>query len=157
IAPVNDAPVAVDDVNATNENAVLTIAAASGLLSNDTDADGDALTVVGVQGAGHVGSAVQLASGAIVTVNSDGSYQYDPHHAFDSLAAGQHATDSFTYKISDGHGGFDTGTATITVNGVNDVILLSTAGAPAHTLDVSGGSGNEALVGGPGDDTLVLT
>ena len=156
VAPVNDAPVAVDDTNATNENAVLTVSAAAGLLSNDTDVDGDALTVVGVQGGGNVGSAVHLGSGAVVTVNSDGSYQYDPHGAFDSLAAGQHATDSFTYKISDGHGGFDTGTATITVNGVNNVILFSSLAGPAETLDVSGGGG-QALDGGPGDDVLVLT
>ena len=40
---MNDAPVAVDDSYTTNEDTPLTIAA-PGVLGNDTDVDGDALT-----------------------------------------------------------------------------------------------------------------
>ena len=41
ITAVNDAPVAVDDAYATDEDAALTVPAATGVLDNDTDADGD--------------------------------------------------------------------------------------------------------------------
>ncbi|MCB0969089.1 MAG: tandem-95 repeat protein, partial [Ilumatobacter sp.] len=63
---------------------------------------------------------ITLASGAIVTMNGDGTYDYDPNGAFESLPVGQQATDAFTYQIDDGNGGLDTATVTITINGVND-------------------------------------
>ena len=44
IGSVNDVPVAVDDTGNTNEDTALTVPAATGLLANDTDADGDTLT-----------------------------------------------------------------------------------------------------------------
>ncbi len=47
----------------------------------------------------------------------DNGFWYSPGHAFDGLAAGQTATDSFTYTVSDGHGGTTTNTATVTVDG----------------------------------------
>ena len=43
VTAVNDAPVAVDDTATTTEDTALTVARA-GVLANDTDADGDALT-----------------------------------------------------------------------------------------------------------------
>ena len=46
-------PVGVADGYATNEDTALVIAAAAGVLGNDTDADGDALTAVLVQGPSH--------------------------------------------------------------------------------------------------------
>src|SRR5262249_45847692 len=47
----------------------------------------------------------------------DGTFTYDPNGAFDSLGAGQTATDTFTYTVDDGHGGMSTATATITITG----------------------------------------
>ena len=53
----NNGPVANNDTGAVNEDGTLTVNAASGVESNDTDADGDDISVVGIAG-GSVGSAV---------------------------------------------------------------------------------------------------
>lgn len=86
------------------------------LLANDTDVDnGDTLSVSGVSGSS--------AHGAKVTLDSDnGVITYDAIDSAwaQSLAAGQTAQDTFTYTISDGHGGTSTATVTLTVNGLND-------------------------------------
>src|SRR5262249_27698890 len=47
VTPVNDPPSVATDAYTTNEDTVLTVAAASGVLSNDSDVDGDTLTVTG--------------------------------------------------------------------------------------------------------------
>ena len=113
---LNDAPLAVDDTNTTDKNTPVT----GSVLTNDTDPDtGDTLTVSEMNGnAANVGTPVTLASGALLTLNTNGDYSYDPNGAFASLNLGQSATDSFTYTISDGHGGTSTATVTITINGV---------------------------------------
>jgi len=49
-----------------------------------------------------VGSQITLASGALLTLNSDGTYIYDPNGAFDSLLPGQSGTDTFDYVITGG-------------------------------------------------------
>ncbi len=120
---VNDQPIAQDDITSIDENSVLS---ANVLVDNgngpDADADGsDILTISQVNGvAGNVDTQITLASGALLTVNSDGTYSYDPNGQFEGLAAGQTGADSFTYQISDGNGGFDTATVNIAVDGVND-------------------------------------
>ncbi|SFV16834.1 VCBS repeat-containing protein, partial [Methylobacterium sp. 174MFSha1.1] len=48
------------------------------------------------------------------------SYVYDPNGAFDELAAGQSASDSFSYTVADGAGGRSSATVTIVVAGLND-------------------------------------
>ena len=121
----NDPPEAVDDADDTNEDTTLTggdvfIDNGSGL-DNDVDVN-DTLTVVGVSegiNTGTVGSGFTLASGAIVTMQSDGKFSYDPNNSFEYLADGESTTDSFTYTISDGTV-TDTATVTITIDGVND-------------------------------------
>src|SRR4029078_5635070 len=55
-----------------------------------------------------------------VTNNHDGTFGYDPNGAFESLAAGETATDTFTYTLEDGHGGPSTETVTVTIHGAND-------------------------------------
>jgi VCBS repeat-containing protein len=121
VACVNDAPVAVDDAYSTDEDTVLNVAA-PGILGNDYDVDGDTLTVSAVNGgAANVGQQLTLASGALLTVYADGSYSFDPNGQYDYLAVGETAEESFTYAISDGNGGSDTATVTITIVGVNDV------------------------------------
>jgi hypothetical protein len=79
-----DAPVAVDDTYTTMEDTALTVAA-PGVLSNDSDPDGDALTA----------SKVSDPSNGTVTLNSNGSLVYTPASNFNG-------TDSFTYRVSDG-------------------------------------------------------
>ena len=148
---VNDAPVAVDDTGSTDENTSLTVAAA-GVLANDTDVDVEALTVSKVQGsAANVGSATTLTSGAKVTVNSDGSYTYNPNGKFEALDDGESTTDSFTYVANDGTVDSNTATVTITINGVND--------APVATADAGSTDENSTLTvaaaGVLGNDTDV--
>ena len=69
--------------------------------------------------AGDIGSQVTLPSGALVTLLADGSYDYDPNGQYGSLAAGETATDSFTYTVDDGNGGTDMATVNITIEGAN--------------------------------------
>ncbi|PWR02438.1 hypothetical protein DKT77_11770, partial [Meridianimarinicoccus roseus] len=56
----------------------------------------------------------------LVTDNGDGTFGYDPNGAFEALAAGEQATDSFTYTVDDGQGGSDTATVTVAITGQND-------------------------------------
>ncbi len=137
VACVNDAPVALDDADSTDEDTVLNVVA-PGILGNDSDVDGDSLTVSAVNGdTANVGQQITLASGALLTVNADGSYSYDPNGQYDYLAVGETAQESFTYAISDGNGGSDTATVTITIVGVND--------APVAVDDAYTGQQDETL------------
>jgi len=121
---VNDAPVAVDDAFETGENAVLNVTA-PGVLQNDSDPEMDPLDVTEVNGtAADVDAQITLPSGALLTLNVDGSFEYDPNDVFDGLAGGEEDTDSFTYTVSDGNGGTDTATVTITVNGEDDFQIV---------------------------------
>lgn len=111
----NTAPVARDDVATTDEATAL----AGHLLANDTDPDGDALTVLAVGGdAAAVGRVLALASGASLTIQANGDFRYDPSTLRASLAAGESAVDTVAYTVSDGRGGADMATATFTVTGV---------------------------------------
>lgn len=100
--PPNSAPVAQDDAFTTDEDTPLDVAA-PGVLGNDTDADGDALSAALVSGAQH-GS---------VALNADGSFHYTP-------AADYNGPDSFTYGANDGSADSSTATVSITVEAAND-------------------------------------
>ncbi|MFP3880049.1 MAG: cadherin-like domain-containing protein, partial [Dehalococcoidia bacterium] len=90
---VNDAPVAVNDSAITKEDTPVII----DILNNDSDVDGDMLTV---------GSVTQGTNGS---VGNYGSYvTYTP-------APGFRGTDSFNYTASDSNGGTDTASVHVTV------------------------------------------
>ncbi|MES2193461.1 MAG: VCBS domain-containing protein [Pseudomonadota bacterium] len=90
------------------------------VLSNDTDCNNDKLTIVAVNGSAiTVGQWIKLPNGSLLRLNSNGTFSYNTNDAFDSLKSGQEATDRFTYKISDGKGGYDTATVTITIDGTS--------------------------------------
>ncbi len=113
VTNVNDAPIAIDDIGATDEDTVLTVPAA-GVLSNDSDEDaGDTVTVSGSDAAS--------AYGAVVNVAADGGYSYDPTAvtALQALSVGAIVTDTFTYTMTDGLL-TDTAVVSIAVTGVND-------------------------------------
>jgi len=105
IANVNDAPVAADDSANTNEDTPVTI----NVLANDSDPDGNALTVTGV---------TQPANGSVV-INGGTTVTYTPNSNWNGV-------DTFTYTISDGNGGTDTATVTVTVAAVADADLVLT-------------------------------
>ncbi|MEM8685569.1 MAG: Ig-like domain-containing protein, partial [Pseudomonadota bacterium] len=110
---------AYSDAASVDEGASITVDAANGLLSNDLDFENDPLSVTAINGeAANVGAQITLASGALLTVNADGSFDYNTNGAFAALNDGETATDTFTYTVSDGNGGTDTETVTITVNGI---------------------------------------
>jgi len=94
----NDPPVAAADAYSTDEDVPLNVAA-PGVLANDSDVDGDALSAL---------TPVGPSNGALL-LNADGSFTYTPDSNFNGA-------DSFTYTVSDGSGGSDTATVTITVN-----------------------------------------
>ncbi|MFZ5961618.1 Ig-like domain-containing protein [Thalassococcus sp. BH17M4-6] len=96
---VNDAPVAVDDAFDVDEDTPTTL----DVLANDTDIDdGDVLSV----------TAATAAIGSVV-IEADGTLTYTP-------TADYVGTDTISYDISDGNGGTDSATVTVTVNAVND-------------------------------------
>lgn len=101
VTNVNDAPVAVDDVKTIVED---TASTTINLLENDTDADGDDLTVT---------TNTEPTHGTLSDPDSQGVVTYTPDDDFVG-------TDTFTYTISDGNGGTDTATVTITVTAKND-------------------------------------
>ncbi|AWN40063.1 cadherin-like domain-containing protein [Methylobacterium durans] len=82
------------------------------LLANDSDPSGLPIHLVSVAGTS--------AHGAAVTLNPDGTITYDPRAAFDHLAQGETATDSFVYTIANSTGATASATAFFTVSGDND-------------------------------------
>ena len=87
VGAVNDVPVAGDDMFVTNEDVVLN---GSGLLSNDSDLDGDTLQVNTTP--------VTVPANGTVSLNADGTFTYTPN-------AGFFGSDSFVYEVTDGNGG----------------------------------------------------
>ena len=119
---VGQGPVASDDSYTTDEDTAISGNVVIDDTGNgpDADADSDQITVVSVEGRSIADGPVTLVSGAVVTMASDGSFTYDPAGARDDIASGAFDVDTFTYEISDGFGGSDTGGAFITVSGLND-------------------------------------
>lgn len=119
VEPRNSIPVAGDDLANTDENSVLQMGFATGLLANDTDEDGDPLLISKVLGsAANVGEAVSGTGGGVFTISADGSYRFDPATDFDHLLSGESAVTQVTYEVVDGQGGRDTATVSVTVAGV---------------------------------------
>ena len=98
----------------------------AGVLGNDLDVNSDVLTVTEVNSVpAAVGVPTVLPSGALLTLNADGSFVYDSNGAFESLDAGDTGNDSFTYTVDDGNGGTDTGTVSVSVTGADDASVIS--------------------------------
>jgi len=150
VTPVADAPVAVDDEATTMDAAAVTVA----VLTNDTDPDGDPLSVASVTQPAH----------GTAAVNADGTVTYTPAGNF----AG---ADSFTYTIGDGTGRSDVGTVTIRVLPrifISDVAVtegdsgdtfadftVSLSNASPDTISVRGDSSNDTGTAGT-DYTAVV-
>jgi VCBS repeat-containing protein len=103
----NTAPNAVDDPASVGEDST---GATVAVLDNDTDGDGDTLSITMVDTTGTTG----------LVTNNGTDVTYDPNGSFENLHGGQTATDTFTYAVSDGNGGTDTATVTVTVTGIED-------------------------------------
>ncbi|WP_415920388.1 Ig-like domain-containing protein [Tateyamaria sp. SN6-1] len=100
VVPVNDDPVAVDDIETTDEDVAVVV----DLLGNDSDVDGDDLTIASLS--------VDPSEGTVVD-NGDGTVTFTPAPNFNGPA-------TITYTVSDGNGGTDEGEAVVSVGAVND-------------------------------------
>lgn len=117
----NKAPVAKDDSGQPKNRRPVTI----DVLANDTDADGEKLTVKSVSDPRH-------GTAKIV----DAKVVYSPNATFNG-------TDKFTYEVSDGQGGKDTGNVTISalqtvVDGVNSAVIKDADGNEAGAYKIIG-------------------
>ncbi|MBF0327478.1 MAG: cadherin-like domain-containing protein, partial [Alphaproteobacteria bacterium] len=150
VAAVNDAPVAQADTVTTAEDVVLTIRAAE-LLTNDSDIEGDSLSI----------QSVSNAAGGSVALDGEGNVVFSPSAGFNGVA-------TFDYTVSDAHGATQVQTVAVNVlaaSTINDTLgglagrsmvfsvadllgndggagaTLTSIGAAVHgavTLDVSG-------------------
>ncbi|WP_421723112.1 Ig-like domain-containing protein [Bauldia sp.] len=126
---VNDDPVTADDRFVTDENTAFAgdlFADNGNGIDSDVD-DGDSFTVTAIDGVVVVGGSqvIQLASDALLTINPDGTFAYDPNGQFDDLGGSD--SDSFVYTVTDLYGGIGQATATITVEGVGDIATEKSA------------------------------
>ncbi len=136
----NAAPVLGKDNVTGNEDTVITI----NVLANDSDANGDTLTVTGVSGLHH-GTAV---------INPDNTISYTPGQDYNG-------SESFLYTVSDGNGGVATQRVNVTVASVPDADIEGTLGddTPLNGTDnsesIAGLAGNDHICAGMGDDTII--
>ncbi|HDS8579529.1 TPA: tandem-95 repeat protein, partial [Klebsiella variicola] len=136
VTMTNNAPVTQGEQVTTAEDTVLSRPATSGLLINDSDPDGDPLSVVSFSADGHTWSAGvtgTITGKGTLVINSDGSYTFTP------VADWNGSVPQVTYTVSDGRSnGLTTATLDITVTPVVDIhddSATTHAGVPV-TIDV---------------------
>nr|WP_323229673.1 tandem-95 repeat protein [Vibrio parahaemolyticus] len=113
VTPVNDAPVAKDDIATTQEDTAVTI----DVLSNDTDVDGDKLSIQS--------ATVPEAQGKVEIV--DGKLVFTPAENFNGQA-------EITYTVTDDQL-TDEAKVTVTVNPVNDAPTIKVDAVESITED----------------------
>ncbi len=139
VNPVNDPPVAGNDTLLTDEDTAKTINVVTGAPpAGDTDVDGDALTV----------SAVTQGSKGSVTFSGQ-TVTYTPN-------LNANGSDSFVYTISDGKGGSDTATVSVTITPENDP-PSATNDALTTNEDTPGNVNLADNVSDPDGQTLTIT
>ena len=150
VEDLQEAPVAADDNYQTAQATALT----GDVLANDFDGDNDTLTTALTQAPSNAAS---------FTLNADGSFSYVPNAEF-------FGTDTFTYSISDGNGGTDSATVSITVTQVNNLPIAqsdtfeivpgqtnsSVVSVLANDIDIDGNGLVAVLVGNPTNGSLTL-
>jgi large repetitive protein len=155
INPTNDAPTGAADSYHAGEDALLTVAAADGVLANDSDPDGDPLTAALVTGP---------ANGTL-TLNADGGFSYLPNPNFNG-------SDSFVYQASDGTLTTDPVTVSIDVCPANDaptaaddaysldegttLTIDAAGGVLANDSDIDGDTLSASIVSGPANGSLTM-
>ncbi len=138
ITGTNDAPVLTADAVSVRETSAADAGQAvmaGTVLGNDTDAEGDKLSVITIRPfephpvafSPVSADAAGTAHGTYgdLVMHSDGSYSYVANAAYDALTAGQVVTDVFKYGVDDGHGGVATSFLTITITGTNDTAVIT--------------------------------
>ena len=127
-APLNAAPVANDDAATTNEDTSIAI----DVKANDTDANGNSLSVVAT-------SLSDPANGTVALITSgadEGKVLYTPDSNYNNTGGGN--ADTFTYKVSDGTAQSNAATVRVTVNPDNDAPTTPGAITPTQSLNNDG-------------------
>jgi ELWxxDGT repeat protein/VCBS repeat-containing protein len=126
INPVNDAPIANPEEYRAATNVPLSVNAANGVLSNDTDVDGSLPTAIT--------AVTTTTQGGTVTLNTDGSFTYVSANNFNGI-------DTFTYQATDGS--LNSNLATVTLSVGPDVAPVAVDDgdsryrtSPGATLDI---------------------
>jgi len=153
VVAVDEAPAAADDFYRVDENEILSVGG-PGVLANDTDAEGDALTPILVTG----------PENGTLALGDDGSLEYAPN-------AGFYGTDIFTYKVNDGQADSNVATVTIKIAAINsaptaaddayatqqdEALVVAADGVLANDQDADGDALTAAVVDGPANGTLAL-
>ena len=129
----NDAPTAGADSGGVVQNQTVDL----GVVGNDTDPDsGDILSISAVDGTS--------AMGATITINADGTLKYDPTGSATLQAITSPVVDTFTYTVSDDHGGTSTATVSVTVQPL--VNTAPTLTAPINDFNLTDGHGQPAMI-----------
>jgi VCBS repeat-containing protein len=139
----NNPPGPGDDLYSTNEDQNLSIAA-PGMLTNDSDPDGDPLTITTTP--------ITPPSSGSLSLNSDGSFSYTPNPNFNG-------DDNFVYKVCDDSQLCTTAKVTLIVNPINDPPMATndtgTVNQGGTLLKVTPGVlGNDS---DPEEDSLAVT
>ena len=133
---VNDAPIALNDSAMTGLNTAVQIA----VRANDTDVDGDTLSLSAWS---------QPANGSVAVDPASGNPVYTPK-------ANWTGSDSFGYTVSDGHGGSTTASVTITVvNLITGTDSANTLNGTTYNDLINGKGGNDRMNGAANSDTLI--
>ena len=153
VTPVNDIPIAADDSQyVTLEDTRLNVPAASGILTNDFDAD-SAITAL----------LVSTTTNGVLVLTNNGGFTYLPN-------TNTHGVDRFTYWATDGVSTSALATVTLTVQAVNDApvasgesyvvaedsVLAPAPGVLSNDSDLDGDVLRAVLVGGLANGTLNL-
>lgn len=148
---VNQAPSAADDLYTGPKNLPLIVNAASGVLANDVDPNGDPLSA----------SVVTGPSSGVLLLSANGGFTYTPITGFEG-------TDQFTYQATDGTA---TTTATVTIAVANDApvavddsasvihdrtLVVAAPGVLGNDTDANGDSLVSSVVTGPSSGSLTL-
>ncbi len=147
INPVNDVPVAVNDVAQVGEHDKATF----DLVGNDTDVEDGHPSLVGfsVDVVNGINLSKDAAAAAFHIV--DGKLQFDGGDIFGALNDGDHATVTITYTAQDSNGAQTTGEFVLTVNGVTDMNVIN---GTSGTDVLSDTAGNDHIIAGDGADII---
>jgi hypothetical protein len=125
----NLAPKAANDTGSTGEETATNVT----VLANDTDPEGDTLSLGPIDDAGTAGD---------VSAGPGNTVAYDPNNQFEDLGVGETRLDTFKYRASDGSANSAPATVTMTVSGVNDTPTVDTTNA---ALAYAEGDGPKAV------------
>ncbi len=134
--PANTDPDAVDDNVAVEQDSGIAV---FDVLANDTDDDGDPLTITAVTQGAH--GSVALGAGA------------DAGKILYTAQSGYSGPDTFTYTIEDGNGGSDTATVNVDVTPVNRGVIA--LGSDVYFVDEDAGTLTFSIVRTGGTDGVV--